>query len=229
MVAEWRKLGTKGQGRLLATDWRGCGRNPAWPVDRPFTLRDLAEDQLEILRARGPGPFDLVGHSLGGLIALQMLALEPSLFHRAVLLDPVGAKGVIFDDRMYDAFKQMAASPELTRTVILSTILGAENLERHLADAFAEDAFKAVKGIGSSVLEILKTVDLRAEAARVRVPTLILHGAKDAVIPLADARDLANTMPTATLEILPDQGHCYNVENPKAFAARVRSWLNDEV
>ena len=229
-LREWRKLGPQGDAEILAADWRGSGRNPDWPGDRPFTLRELAEDHLELLASRGArGPWALVGHSLGGLIAQQMMILEPGLFSRAVLLDPVGARGVVFDDSMYEAFRQMAASPELTRTVILSTIEGAAALPPEFQDAIAADAYKAVRGIGHAVLEILKRVDLSEPLGRVSVPTLILHGAKDAVIPLRDSEELARRMPNAKLEVLPAQGHCYNVENPAGFTARIRRWLGEEV
>lgn len=227
MVKEMKKAGAAGSGTVVLSDWRGCGQNPEWSLDQQFTLEDLAKDKLAMLDSLGmKKDVALVGHSLGGLIALQMMILDPSRFSRAVLLDPVGAKGVVFDDSMYEAFRQMAASPELTRMVILSTVMNSEELPDDFKEAIAADANKAVKGIGASVLEILKTVNLEAGAAGVKVPTLILHGEKDGIIPKADSESLVKIMPNAKLEILPDNGHCYNVENPRAFTERVRNWLN---
>jgi pimeloyl-ACP methyl ester carboxylesterase len=223
---EMKKSGAKGPGTVVTSDWRGCGRNEEWPGDRPFTLEDLAEDKLALLDALGmKKDVALVGHSLGGLIALQMMVLDPGRFSRAVLLDPVGAKGVIFDDSMYEAFRQMAQSQELTRAVILSTVMNADGLDDEFKERIAADAFKAVRGIGASVLQILKSVDLTAAAARVTVPTLILHGEKDQIIPKTDSEALSKIMPNSRLEILPANGHCWNVENPKAFAERVNEWL----
>lgn len=224
-VREWKKLGSLGAGSLILTDWRGCGKNPDWAQDDSFSIQDLAHDHLAYLEKSGRGQVSLVGHSLGGLIALQMMILEPKRFKKAVLLDPVGADGVIFDDSMYEAFRQMAASPELTRTVILSTIENGDKLEDEFKTEIGRDAYKAVRGIGTSVLEILKSVDLGEAARRVNVPTLILHGAKDQVIPQADSEKLASLIPQAKLEILPNQGHCWNVEDPTAFTRRVRDWL----
>jgi pimeloyl-ACP methyl ester carboxylesterase len=122
MLSEWNRLGSQGSGELIFADWRGCGQNPAWPKDKPFTLTELAQDHLELLDRLGKSRVALVGHSLGGLIALQMMLLAPQRFSSGLLLDPVGARGVVFDDSMYEAFRQMAASQALTRTVILSTI-----------------------------------------------------------------------------------------------------------
>jgi 3-oxoadipate enol-lactonase len=225
-LAELKKLKSGARGFAVLSDWRGCGQNEAWPADKPFTLKDLAEDQLGLLDQLGMKQnVALVGHSLGGLIALQMMILAPGRFDRAILLDPVGAKGVVFDESMYEAFRQMAQSRDLTRMVILSTVMNSEDLDERFKNQIADDAYKAVQGIGASVLQILKTVDLTAAAAEVHVPTLILHGEKDQIIPPADSEALSRIMPKAQLEMLSENGHCFNVENPKAFAKRITQFL----
>lgn len=226
-LEQWRALGATGKASLLFADWRGCGQNPDWKPDQPFSLKDLAQDFLEMLDRERLSTVNVVGHSLGGLIALQMMILNPQRVKRAMLLDPVGANGVIFDDSMYEAFRQMALSPDLTKTVILSTIKDSQNVPKKLQDEFAEDAYKAVRGIGTSVLEILKSVDLRERIQHVNVPTLIVHGKEDAIIPKADSETLASLMPHAELEVLDGVGHCWNVENPKAFTARIRTWFGE--
>lgn len=224
-VDEWSRTGSLGPSALHLADWRGCGRNEAW-TEGTFTLVDLARDFLHAMDERGLKKLDLVGHSLGGLIALQMMILEPARFGRAVLLDPVGADGVVFDDAMYEAFRQMAASKALTTTVIMSTIEGgAERLSPMLRERIAEDAFKAVGGIGTSVLEILKTVRLTDAARAVPTRTLILHGERDQVIPIADSEALARALPNASLQRLPTVGHCWNVEDPVAFTKRLKEWF----
>jgi pimeloyl-ACP methyl ester carboxylesterase len=224
-VEEWKKQGPLGRGSLVLADWRGCGQNPEWPSDKPFSIEDLAHDFLDLLEKQGRKQVGLVGHSLGGLIGLQMMILDPERVSKAVLLDPVGAKGVVFDESMYEAFRQMAANRDLTKTVILSTILNQEKLGDAFKESLADDAFKAVKGIGTSVLEILKTVDLIHAAEAVRVPTLILHGQQDQIIPLKDSELLASLMPKAKLEVLKDAGHCWNVENPAGFVSYLREWF----
>lgn len=224
-LQEWKKAGSLGSGSLIFSDWRGCGKNEAWPIDKMFTIRELAEDQLQLLEEIGKEQVSLVGHSLGGLIAMQMMALAPKRIKSAVLLDPVGLRGVVFDESMYEAFRQMALSADLTRLVILSTIYKAETISPELADELAKDAFKAVKGIGSSVLEILKTINLESEAKQIQTPILLMHGKNDQIIPLSDSENAARILPNAKLEILEDAGHCWNVENPAKFTDRLREWL----
>ncbi len=225
-LEQWKAGGgSQGKHSLLFADWRGCGKNPDWSGDKAFSLKDLAQDFLDLIERERLPKINIVGHSLGGLIALQMMIMKPDLFNKAMFLDPVGAQGVVFDDSMYEAFRQMALSPDLTRTVILSTILNADRLDKKLQDNMAEDGYKAVRGIGTSVLEILKTVDLRERAQQVKIPTLIAHGKDDAIIPLKDSEALSQLMPNAQLEVLSGVGHCWNVEDPAAFTKRLKAWL----
>ncbi len=222
-LREWRVQGSLGTGSLLFADWRGCGKNPI--SSAPFTLEELARDYLSLLDRLGKREVALVGHSLGGLIAMQMMILEPHRFAKAILLDPVSVKGVVFDESMYTAFRQMEASRELTGTVLLNTVRNAKKLDPDYSSRLVDDAFHAVKGSGPAVLEILKTLNLTAAAEKIKIPSLILHGAHDQVIPLKDSQDLARILPASELEILPDAGHCWNIENPVAFASRIRAWL----
>ncbi len=221
----WRQMESLGTGRLIAADWRGCGRNDFWSQDELFSISDLARDFIELMNGLEMHTIDVVGHSLGGLIALEMMTLAPERFNKAFLLDPVGAKGVVFDESMYDAFKQMAENQDVTRAVILSTILNNDKLDPQFKDEITVDAFKAVKGIGSSVLEILKTVDIREKLKTCRIPTLIVHGQQDKIIALSDSEELVKLLPKAQLEVLANAGHCWNIEDPKAFTEHIRKWF----
>lgn len=224
-LEEWRQQGATGSKSLHFVDWRGSGDNPPWPAAQRFDLKDLAEDVLQQIDTLNLNDVDLIGHSLGGLIAIQMMCLEPSRFHKAVLLDPVGLEGVVFDQSMYEAFRQMAESESLTQSVILSTIKNSETLSPETAKQMGRDAYKAVCGIGTSVLEILKSVDLRESVEQLKLPILYLHGAHDQVIPVEDSKKAVTSFPNAQLEILTEAGHCWNVENPKAFTERLREFL----
>lgn len=224
-VNEWRQQGPLGREALLVADWRGCGQNPEWPADSAFSIRDLAEDFLAMLRKDNRDQVALVGHSLGGLIALEMMILDPRRITRAVLLDSVGPQGVIFDESMYEAFRQMGLNRELTKSVILSTIANAKDLAPAFVEQITNDAHKAVKGIGTSVLQILKSINLIDSARGIFTPTLILHGENDQIIPLRDSELLASLLKNSQIEIIPGASHCWNVENPSAFVQRLRHWL----
>jgi pimeloyl-ACP methyl ester carboxylesterase len=223
----WQDQGYRGPGSLLAVDLRGCGSNADWTAGQGFSLRDMAQDILQTLDHQGRERVGLVGHSLGGLLALQLMIIAPKRFLRCALLDSVGLQGVTFDDSMCEAFRQMAQSADLTSAVILSTITNEQQLDGPFKKLIGDQAFKAVKGIGLIVLENLRHLDISAEAGKILTPTLVLHGRHDAVIPLKDGEQIAATLPNASLEVLEDAGHCWNVENPVTMAQRLAQWFGE--
>jgi pimeloyl-ACP methyl ester carboxylesterase len=185
----------------------------------------FAADFISQIRALNRGPMHVVGHSTGGLIAALMLAQAPELFKKAVLLDPVGAQGITFDRSMIKAFEQMKIDRNLTGVVIGSTIHNNDSQSDFFNQVIVEDAFLAVKSVGHWVLEALDGLDVRAKLADVKHPVLVLHGEYDKLLPLADSQALAALFPNGKFAILPDQGHCANVENPEKFVDEVRRFL----
>jgi pimeloyl-ACP methyl ester carboxylesterase len=66
---------------------------------------------------------------------------------------------------------------------------------------------------------------MRADEARVAAPTLIVHGARDRLVPVAAARALAARRPEFTLEVIDDCGHVPQLEVPDQFLAAATPWL----
>lgn len=222
---EWARQGSLGAGRLIALNLPGCGDQPDWPKHREFDLKTLAEGVLCQMNDLQMECIDIVGHSLGGLIALQMMILAPHRINKCFLLSTVGATGMVFEDGMFNVFEQMGANPEIARTVILSTVYRPERLSEDLKDRLSADAFKAVRGMGPAILRLLKSVDLRNALTACLHPTLIVHGQEDLIIPRTDSERLVEILPNARLEVLTDVGHCWNVEDAVAFTDRLRRWF----
>ncbi|WP_265949417.1 alpha/beta fold hydrolase [Dechloromonas sp. A34] len=77
-------------------------------------------------------------------------------------------------------------------------------------------------------LDWLRDVDLRAAAARIAVPTLLIHGAADPLMPLAAAEALAALIPGAQLSVMADCAHAPFISRPDDFIARLQAFLNDQ-
>jgi pimeloyl-ACP methyl ester carboxylesterase len=99
--------------------------------------------------------------------------------------------------------------------------------------AFGDDARRAYKELWDESREMTARLTwkpymfsrrLAPLLREVRTPTLILHGAEDAVVPVDVARQYAGALPNATLEILPDCPHLIDYENPDALAARIAAF-----
>jgi hypothetical protein len=69
--------------------------------------------------------------------------------------------------------------------------------------------------------------DAASRLGRVQAPTLLVHGARDALLPPVNAQALATLLPHAELRILQDMGHFYPIEAPELSADLVLSWLGD--
>ncbi|MFZ4404464.1 MAG: alpha/beta fold hydrolase [Pseudobdellovibrionaceae bacterium] len=204
---------------MICANFRGCGQSTAPKSLQEVSMSVFADDFIGLIESLNISEkVNLVGHSTGGLIAALMMAKKPELFNKAVLLDPVGAKGVKFDESMISAFEQMKVDKDLVGIIMGSTIYQNDPSTEFFKKTVVEDAFSAVKSVGHWVLKALDGFDGRSEISKVQNPTLVLHGEYDFLLPMQDSQDLAAQMKNAHFEVVKNQGHCANVENPQNFA-----------
>ncbi len=93
---------------------------------------------------------------------------------------------------------------------------------RQILDRASQDAAIALYRVAGSI-------DLRADLPRITQPTLILHGELDALVPVAAARELADTLPNAKLVVLPGAGHVPTVTRPQEVAHAINDYFADKV
>lgn len=216
--------GPEAKGTVVAVDYPGCGKSAPTTQDQ-IKIELLAEKFNQIIEEQKLAPCHVVGHSAGGLIAAVMMAKKPDLFKKALLLDPVGAKGVVFNDVMLPTFEAMKTDKALTATIIGSTIYQNDPESLFFKNVVAEDAFTAVKNVGSWILQALDGVDFSETLKTIKRPVLVLHGEHDTLLPMQDSRDLAALIEGAQFEVIPEQGHCFNVENPHGFAKKLKNFI----
>lgn len=229
-----RSQGSNWKGSMVMAEFPGCGKSSAPQQPSDVDMDKFADYFIALTEAMSSGsfapgahaqaPINLVGHSTGGLICALMAAKRPDLFDRVVMLDPVGARGVTFDDSMLGAFEQMKTNKELTAMVIGSTIKNNNPADPLFQDKLVPDAFHAVQTTGPWVLLALRHFDARERLKNSKCHALVLHGEDDTLLPVEDSKELASLM-SAQFKILPGQGHCSNVENPALFVEVAHSFL----
>lgn len=224
-VLEKKAKGRGWQGTLIAADFRGCGQSDAPRSESEVNMRRFAADYIGLIKELNLGPVHLIGHSTGGLIAALMMSMEPGLFKKAVLLDPVGAKGVTFDDAMIGAFEAMKSDKDLVATVMHTTIHNNDKAGDFFRQVVVEDAFAAVKVVGHLVLKALDGLDVRADAAKITHSVLVLHGDQDLILPISEAKNLAALIPNARFEELKGHGHSALAEDPEMFSEKIGGFL----
>lgn len=222
-------LGT--ERRIVVFDNRGAGRS-AIPDD-PVSLELLASDTVAVMDAHGIESADVIGYSMGGMIA-QLVALEhPGRLRRLVLLGThPGARSAVRSRPRARAV--LSPEEDLPREDLVRI-----QYEAFVAPGFRErepETFEEMLGVRMSHLAPLyawrRQLQAVVESERaeripgIRAPTLVIHGEADPLIPLENGRMLAELIPGARLVTLSDSGHMLNWEAPEAVAVAVLSFLS---
>lgn len=212
------------KGSLVVAEWRGCGRSSGPSSEAELEPSVLARDYLELLASLGIQKANLIAHSSGGLIALEALRRAPEVFQRAVLIDPVSARGIEVSDRVRLGFLEMSRHRDVLKAA-LSRAVHHFNPSSPFFERLVDDAFGAHPVVWAGMLKRLGGVSTLPELARIRQPVLVLHGERDRVLPVEGSMEIASLLPEGRFELLSDQGHSVHVENPERFVEVAHRFL----
>ncbi len=215
--------------RLILTDHRGSGRTG--PL-APFAFEDFADDAAALLDALHIGAANVVGHSMGGMIALDLAARHPARVRRAVFAatgarpEPraaamLGALAVARGEGLSDANYLRLFHPRLFAPAFFARP-GAD--EEAVAAALAYPDRQTAAG-NAAQLAATTGLDLSAYAARISIPTLVLAGSDDLLFPPERVRAAFADLPGVRIEIMAHAGHALHWDQPEAFAEAVATFL----
>ncbi|WP_236894125.1 alpha/beta fold hydrolase [Devosia sp. SL43] len=187
---------------------------------------DLA---ARILR-HAPERFSLLGFSLGGIVALEMMAQAPERIARLALIDTTPRP----DPEANAATRHAAVAKarvdgmagyiaDSWSRLVAPVNVGSADLKAVIS-AMAVDAGADLLASQSEVA--IHRVDSRTRLAAISVPTLILAGEAEQVCPLEAHREMAEAIPGARFFTIPAAGHFAPLENSAAVARHVRQWLD---
>ena len=220
--------------RVLAFDLLGHGKS-----DKPagsgvaYRVRFLAEAVFGGIEALPDAPerVDLLGHSLGGAVALDVVRRHPRLVRRLVLVDALGLPVARSIDPLAASLSFVPGTYEDSRRLLATSVNN-----RFLAHPLVALAAAVYKGRRRNRPQLLKLVASLAagedavtlrDLARIPHETLVLWGDRDRIFPLAAGRAIARALPNARLEVMPRCGHVPPTERPVAFARRVVAFLGE--
>ena len=210
---QWRKLGEllAPTHDVLAPDLIGYASEP-WPVGKPFHFRQDVERLAAMLRARqtegGALEADVVGHSYGGFLALQLALAHPELVRRVAVYDPV-AFNVLTADERARGFVGVKAEYELpVDEAWLAAFVDWWNgpgawtkLPEATRAAFRQVGWKMSQEVATLM------ADRESDYARVHAPLLVLGGGKSPEAERMTVARLAAVVPGAELHMFDDLGH----------------------
>ena len=211
----------------VAVDFPGYGRSA---TVQPYALGGMAAAVLALIRHLGSGSAIVVGHSMGGMVAQELVASAPQAVAALVLAGTSPAFGKPGGDWQrdflasrfapLDAGLGMAglAAPLVAGMVAPRTAPAAQAAAQALMASVPEATYRAA-------VSALVAFDRRAGLPAIGVPTLVITGEHDSSAPPDVARKLAERIPGARLVILAGAGHLLNIEQPQAFNAALLAFL----
>ncbi len=220
--------------RVVRIDLPGAGLSapdPARLYDDAHALQQL----LALMDVLGLPQASVVGHSMGGRLAWRLAAEHPERVHRLVLVAPDGFESPGFE---YGKPPDVGLMAQL-----LPHLLPRAMLRAGLAPAYGDAArltedtvtryhqLLLAPGVRSAIIDRLQQLRLQdpsPQLARVRAPTLLVWGERDAMIPVANAQDYLRALPPAAaarLVVLPGLGHVPHEEDPAAGLPAVQAFL----
>ena len=212
--------------RVIAPDLRGFGQSPLGPVEPNggISMERYADDLAELLDAlqiNADQPIVFVGLSMGGYIAWQFVRKYPERLRAIALLDTRAAA---------DTEEARAGRLKMAENVAeWGSSRVAEMMGPKLA---APSTFKTWPAVVAALRRVVESTAPAAIAAaqrglaarpdmtgflpQIRMPTLVIVGAEDAISPPAEMQAIAAAIPNAEFVIIPNSGHMTTMENPEA-------------
>jgi pyruvate dehydrogenase E2 component (dihydrolipoamide acetyltransferase) len=217
--------------RIVALDLPGHGASdkPA-PEATDYTLTGLANAVAETLETLDLVPAVIVGHSLGGAAALRLALERPKLVRALALVNSAGL-GPEISPALLESIEAAPSREEAQRLLELyfedRRFVLARGIDEMHATRIAPGADAAVKAIAAAAFSGDGQQEIFTDRlSEIEAPMLLIWGERDKVIPAHHARDAAEVVPEAWIEILEDVGHVPQVEAAPTFTRVVKNWLD---
>ena len=214
--------------RVLALDLRNHGHSPH---AEGMSYSAMADDVLETLRTRGVLPCALVGHSMGGKVAMALALASPGAVSRLAVADIAPAQYGHGMRRYVEAMRAIPLTSELTRAAADAAL--AEFVPDAVIRAFLLQNLRfgekpawrlGLEEIAAAMPDIEGWPDI---ATRYGGPTLFIAGARSDYIRPEHRPTIRALFPAARFVTLKDAGHWVHADNPAGFVAVIEAFVAD--
>jgi pimeloyl-ACP methyl ester carboxylesterase len=193
------------------------------------SVEDLARVAIEFLTACDTGPVNLVGHSMGGLVAMKIAILKPELVKRLILSCTHPGHGLSDSEGANERYqRRLRELEELPKDEY-----GRRRATGMLPDNTSETVFQKVANIAAesrpegvvNAAWAIQTANLVPELAQITAPTLVITCDKDSVAPLKKAQPLLDHIPDVRHLEFRGLGHAPYFEDAGRYNAAVSDFL----
>lgn len=224
--------------KLILVDLKGFGASPK-PHDTNYSLQDHADEIYKIILADDLTELTLIGNSLGGgvalLLAIRLCEQEPTRLAKLVLIASGGPEEYLpgylklLRSILGDLIVYLSPSKLAARFVLRACFYDRTKITREQVRAYSGPITSP--GGRHALLQTAKQCipqninEILAKLKIISVPTLILSGREDQVVPLKVAELLHEAIPNSTLQVIEQCGHIPQEEKPEETIARILKFL----
>lgn len=228
--------------RVVAFDRPGFGLTTRplpgeWRETNPYSMAGQVQLTLEMMNRLGLDQAVLVGHSAGGAVALHTALSHPERVTALVLVAPAvyGGGPPSWTKPLLHIPQVRRLGPLLTRRLVgtLESVLDRSYADPSLITAHVREGYKKPlrvdnwdRGLWELTLAA-GSAGLADRLGEVSVPTLVISGDSDRIVPPEDSRRAAAAIPGAELVIIPQAGHLVMEEEPAAFLQQLTRFLKE--
>ncbi len=199
--------------RTIALDLPNFGGSD--PLDGEVDLDRYADALTAFVEALALERPILVGHSLGGAVAISAAVRRPELFRGLVLVDSAAPSGLVTPEARHPLIEMMRANREILAKA-LATVTPTLK-DPGFFETLVDDATRMAAPAWIGNARALSRFDYRGRCGAFPGPVLVLWGRLDPIVTEAMARETAEAFPAARLEILEGVGHSVMAEDPVLF------------
>lgn len=202
----------------------------------PGTIKEMAEDAIDFIKALGFKQIDILSFSMGGMIAQELLELEPTLIRKVILTGtgPRGGKGIenvtkisnqdlvraIFtlnDVKTYLFFTRTSNGKKKAKEFLARIKERKQNRDKMISLKGYLTQLKAINRWGKST---------PADLSKIKQPILVVNGEADRMVPTENSYDLVQRLLNSKLVIYKDAGHGAIFQYHEEFTKEVLAFLN---
>lgn len=211
---------------VVVPDLIGFGYSDKPSVD--YTQEFFSGFILDFLEMLGISKASMVGSSLGGQIIAECAISQNKIIEKIVLVSPSGL--MKHSTPTLDAYMMAALYPnhDSVRTAFQMLESSHQDIDQRTIDGFVQRMSlpNAKMAFMSTVLGIRNSASMAERLARISVPTLIIWGKRDSLIPIKYAKDFLSSIKNSQFIEMPNCGHAPHVEEPETFSEHVLKFLS---
>ena len=202
----------------------------------PGTIKEMAEDAIDFIKALGFKQIDILSFSMGGMIAQELLELEPTLIRKVILTGtgPRGGKGIenVTKISNQDLVRAIFTLKDVKTYLFFTRTLNGKRKAKEFLARIKErkhnrDKMISLKGYYTQLKAINRWgKSTPADLSKIKQPILVVNGEADRMVPTENSYDLVQRLPNSKLVIYKDAGHGAIFQYHQEFAKEVLAFLN---